>query len=74
MGLSGAPAAGPLAPGQRWSVARTRAVVLRLIAGEPVFKLERWRERAEAAYLARQAAQALAPARPTSPRRAEFCA
>jgi len=56
MGLSGAPAAGPLAPGQRWSVARKRAVVLRLIAGEPVelvsreigvpvFKLERWRER-----------------------------
>ena len=30
MGLSGAPAAGPLAPGQRWSVARKRAVVLRL--------------------------------------------
>jgi hypothetical protein len=56
----GAPAAGPLGPGQRWSVARKRAVVLRLIAGEPmelvsreigvpVFKLERWRERAEAA-------------------------
>ena len=52
--------AGPLGPGQRWSVARKRAVVLRLIAGEPVelvsreigvpvFKLERWRERAEAA-------------------------
>lgn len=56
----GAPGAGPLAPGQRWSVARKRAVVLRLIAGEPVelvsreigvpvFKLERWREKAEAA-------------------------
>ena len=56
----GAAAAGPLAPGQRWSVSRKRAVVLRLIAGEPVelvsreigvpvFKLERWRERAEAA-------------------------
>lgn len=56
----GAPTAGPLAPGQRWSVARKRAVVLRLIAGEPVelvsreigvpvFKLERWREKAEAA-------------------------
>lgn len=56
----GAPATGPLAPGQRWSVARKRAVALRLIAGEPVelvsreigvpvFKLERWRERAEAA-------------------------
>ncbi len=51
---------GPLAPGQRWSVARKRAVVLRLIAAEPVelvsreigvpvFKLERWREKAEAA-------------------------
>lgn len=51
---------GPLAAGQRWSVARKRAVVLRLIAGEPVelvsreigvpvYKLERWRERAEAA-------------------------
>lgn len=51
---------GPLAPGQRWSVARKRAVVVRLIAGEPVelvsreigvpvFKLERWREKAEAA-------------------------
>ena len=58
----GAPSApaGPLGPGQRWSVARKRAVVLRLVAGEPVelvsreigvpvFKLERWRERAEAA-------------------------
>ena len=55
-----APAAGPLAPDQRWSVARKRPVVLRLISGEPVelvsreigvpvFKLERWRERAEAA-------------------------
>ena len=55
-----APTAGPLGPGQRWSVARKRAVVLRLIAGEPVelvsreigvpvFKLERWREKAEAA-------------------------
>jgi transposase len=53
-------AGGPLGPGQRWSVARKRAVVLRLIAGEPaelvsreigvpVFKLERWREKAEAA-------------------------
>lgn len=53
-------AAGPLGPGQRWSVARKRAVVLRLIAGEPVelvsreigvpvFKLERWREKGEAA-------------------------
>ncbi len=43
---------GPLAPGQRWSVARKRAVVLRLLGGEsmellsrelgvPVYKLER---------------------------------
>ncbi len=51
---------GPLAPGQRWSVARKRAVVLRLLRGEsmellsrelgvPVYKLERWREKAEAA-------------------------
>ena len=57
---SGASGVGPLAAGQRWSVARKRAVVLRLIAGEPVelvsreigvpvYKLERWRERAEAA-------------------------
>lgn len=57
---SGAVEAGPLGPGQRWSVARKRAVVLRLIAGEPielvsreigvpVYKLERWREKAEAA-------------------------
>ena len=62
----GAPAAGsgttlgPLAPGQRWSVARKREVVLRLMRGEaaellsrelglPVFKLEQWRQKAEAA-------------------------
>ena len=59
-GGAATPLAGPLAPGQRWSLARKRAVVLRLIAGEPVelvsreigvpvFKLERWREKAEAA-------------------------
>jgi transposase len=59
-GGAATPSAGPLAPGQRWSVARKRAVALRLIAGEPVelvsreigvpvFKLERWREKAEAA-------------------------
>jgi transposase len=59
-GAAATPLAGPLTPGQRWSVARKRAVVLRLIAGEPVelvsreisvpvFKLERWREKAEAA-------------------------
>src|SRR3954447_7262777 len=50
---------GPLAPGQRWSVARKREVVLRLMRGEaaellsrelglPLFKLEQWRQRAEA--------------------------
>ena len=54
-----APGIGPLAPGQRWSVARKRAVVLRLLGGEsmellsrelgvPVYKLERWRGKAEA--------------------------
>jgi len=57
---NGTAGVGLLAAGQRWSVARKRAVVLRLIAGEPVelvsreigvpvYKLERWRERAEAA-------------------------
>ena len=30
----GAPKRGPLAPGQRWSVARNREVVLRLLRGE----------------------------------------
>jgi transposase len=51
---------GPLAPGQRWSVGREREVVLRLMRGEsvellsrepglPVFRLEQWRQRAEAA-------------------------
>jgi hypothetical protein len=51
---------GLLAPGQRWSVARKREVVLRLLRGEsaellsrelglPMFKLERWRQKAEAA-------------------------
>jgi transposase len=51
---------GPLAPGQRWSAARKREVVLRLMRGEsaellsrelgvPVFRLERWRQKAEAA-------------------------
>ena len=50
---------GPLAPGQRWSVARKREVALRLRRGEaagllsrelglPVFRLEQWRQRAEA--------------------------
>jgi hypothetical protein len=55
-----APRVGPLAPGQRWSVARKREVVLRLLRGEsvellsrelalPIFKLEQWRQKAEAA-------------------------
>ena len=54
------PKPGPLAPGQRWSVARKREVVLRLLRGEPtellsrelglpMFKLEQWRQKAEAA-------------------------
>ena len=49
--------AGPLAPGQRWSLARKYEVVLRLLRGEPVeavsrqvgvpvWRLERWRARA----------------------------
>jgi hypothetical protein len=51
------PKVGPLAPGQRWSVARKREVVLRLLQGEsaellsrelglPMFKLEQWRQKA----------------------------
>ncbi len=51
---------GPLGPGQRWSVARKREVVLRLLRGEstellsrelgvPIYRLERWRERSQAA-------------------------
>ena len=54
------PRTGPLAPGQRWSVARKREVVLRLLRGEsaellsrelglPMFKLEQWRQKADAA-------------------------
>src|SRR3954463_6391237 len=53
-------ALGPLAPGQRWSAARKREVVLRLLRGEsaellsrelglPMFKLEQWRQKAETA-------------------------
>ena len=56
----GGTTSGPLAPGQRWSAARKREVVLRLMRGEsaellsrelglPVFKLEQWRQEAEAA-------------------------
>jgi transposase len=59
-GAKGGAAQGPLAPGQRWSASRKRAVVLRLMRGEsaellsrelglPLFKLEQWRQRAEAA-------------------------
>lgn len=51
---------GPLAPGQRWSVARKREVVLRLLRGEfaellsrelsvPIYKLEQWRQKADLA-------------------------
>ena len=51
---------GALASGQRWSVARKREVVLRLLRGEsvelvsrelcvPIYKLEQWREKADAA-------------------------
>ena len=59
-GAEGGAAQGPLAPGQRWSASRKREVVLRLMRGEsaellsrelglPLFKLEQWRQRAEAA-------------------------
>jgi hypothetical protein len=58
--LHGASPPGPLAPGQRWSAVRKREVVLRLLRGEsaellsrelglPIFKLEQWRRKAEAA-------------------------
>lgn len=51
---------GPLMAGQRWSVNRKRDVVLRLLRGEaaedlsrelgvPLYKLERWRRKAEVA-------------------------
>jgi len=36
-----APQIGPLAPGQRWSVARKREVVLRLLRGESAELLSR---------------------------------
>ena len=52
------PKVGPLALGQRWSVARKSEVVLRLLRGEsvellsrdlgvPIFKLEQWRQKAD---------------------------
>ena len=58
--VHGAAKPGPLAPGQRWSVGRKREVVLRLLCGEsaeflsrelglPIYKLEQWRQKAEAA-------------------------
>src|SRR3954452_11790068 len=58
--IKGGAALGPLAPGQRWSTTRKREVVLRLMRGEaaellsrelglPLFKLEQWRQKAEAA-------------------------
>ena len=54
------PAIGPLGPSQRWSVGRKREVVLRLLRGEsaellsrefgvPLYKLEQWRAKADAA-------------------------
>lgn len=54
-----APTSSALAPGQRWSVARKRDVVMRILRGEPlddlsreygveVVKLEQWRDRAVA--------------------------
>jgi transposase len=57
---AGGAASGPLAPGQRWSVSRKRELVLRLLRGEaaedlsrelgvPLYKLEPWRQKAEAA-------------------------
>ena len=57
---AGGGASGPLTPGQRWSVNRKREAVLRLLRGEaaedlsrelgvPLYKLERWRQKAEAA-------------------------
>lgn len=53
----GSGAVGPLGPGQRWSVARKREVVLRMLKGESLdalsrelglelHKLEQWRDRA----------------------------
>ena len=58
--LAGGAARGSLATGQRWSVSRKRDVVLRLLRGEaaedlsrelgvPLYKLERWRQKAEVA-------------------------
>ena len=49
MGLSGAPAAGPLAPGQRWSVARKRTQRRCIVVGTEGKRLTR----GEAPLLAR---------------------
>ena len=67
----GAPApAGPLGPGRRWSVARKRAVVLRLIAGEPVREAQRvgtsrsqpkWKPVQRASVVSPSAAQVRSP-------------
>jgi len=57
---SGRPAIGALGPGQRWSVSRKREVVLRLLRcesaellsrelGVPLYRLEQWRAKADAA-------------------------
>ncbi|WP_084327705.1 transposase [Salinarimonas rosea] len=54
------PQVGPLGPGQRWSLARKKAAVMRMLRGEsvellsrelgvPVHKLERWRDKAAGA-------------------------
>jgi transposase len=40
-GAEPTPTTAPLAPGQRWSVARKREVVLRLMRGEPAELLSR---------------------------------
>jgi len=55
--LTGKPPQGPLAQGQRWSVARKREVVMRMLRGESVgelsrelgveiYRLEKWRDKA----------------------------
>ena len=59
-GSAGLAVNGPLMAGQRWSVSRRREAVLRLLRGEaaedlsrelgvPLYKLEHWRQKAEAA-------------------------
>src|ERR687893_769296 len=69
---------GPLAPGQRWSAARKREVVLRLLRGEaaellsrelglPIFKLEQWRRKADAALEGAPKAREDRAARPFGP-------